>query len=96
MTGNNVTIDLNGFSIVGPRVGIRAASQDNISVANGSVLDATTTGIRLGNFGHVDRVRLTGPTGLFSAEGGIVVGDDAIVSGCSTYGFSLEYSRRQG
>lgn len=84
VAANNVTIDLNGFSIVSPNIGIMASGYSNITVANGSVLAAKTIGIFLGEVGRVERVRVTADASV--GGWGIIAQSGVVVSGCSVSG----------
>src|SRR5208337_4318316 len=62
---SNVTIDLNGFSIVGSSVkssgiGINAAKMAFVKVANGSILNMAGSGLVLGGNGAVNGVSVNG------------------------------------
>ena len=89
ISADDVTIDLNGFSIVNPLVGILGSSGNNITVANGSILSATWTGLEVtGDRSRVERVRVTGTRSSPTGFSGIYVGTSAIVSGCTVSLFS--------
>ena len=83
INSSDVTLDLNGFTIMGTggalgsATGIRS-SQANVRIQNGTVSDFTNAGIDLGgDFAMVDNVRSIGNSGI-----GIAVDDDAVVSNC--------------
>ncbi len=80
----NVTIDLNGFSIIGPlttltsntQIGINGTSQNLVTVENGS-LNGFGTGVTLGFSGIVRNVHADGNFN------GIEVGNNSVVTGCT-------------
>jgi parallel beta-helix repeat protein len=81
VTGSNVTIDLNGFSITGPGVGagglgIDGAGAAGTTVENGSVT-AFTIGVDVGAYGIVRKVHADGN------DYDIGVGNNTVVEGCT-------------
>lgn len=76
---DNVTIDLNGFSILGPNIangfgeGISASSYTNVAVLNGTVRGMGSRGVFLGNKARAEGLR------LISNSDGIQVGVDSLV-----------------
>jgi len=82
ISANDVTLDLNGFSlgsdfVGGPSFGIRGgASNRNIRVENGLVRLFLAEGIDLGNRSIVRNVRVE------SCGGGILLGNDSEVTSC--------------
>ncbi len=83
----DVTLDLNGFSIIGSGGQLGTATgiestQANVRIQNGTVTQFTGHGIHIqGDFAVVDNVRALANTGL-----GIRVDDHAIVSNCTATG----------
>jgi hypothetical protein len=80
----NVTIDLNGFSILGPGsgtgIGINGKSTVGVTVKNGSVLDFGS-GVWVGNNSIVKSVNASfNSTG---SAGGIEVGNNSVVETCT-------------
>lgn len=79
VTADNVTIDLNGFSIIGPNLsngvgeGVSASSRTNVMVLNGTVRGMGSRGVFLGNKGRADGLRL-----IFNSDG-IQVGVDSLL-----------------
>lgn len=79
VTTDNATIDLNGFSILGPNLanglgeGISAGSRTNISVLNGTVRGMGSRGVYLGNKGRAEDLR------LISNSEGAQVGVDSLI-----------------
>jgi hypothetical protein len=69
---NDVTINLNGFSIIGPGagsgVGINGASNANISVTNGTVTKMGSRGILLGDNAATASPPGTAPRSSIAAE----------------------------
>jgi hypothetical protein len=88
ITVEDVTLDLNGFTIRclyfinpcagnGSGVGIEAGSQSNVAIRNGTVRDMGATGLRLrGDDSRVDDVRA-----ISNGQKGIVVGPHGVVRG---------------
>jgi hypothetical protein len=91
IAADDVTVDLNGFAIIGlpiclapvgqpclpTGVGIRGVGVDSVTIVNGSVRGLGADGIRLSGRGHhVERVRA-----MSNGGSGIVVEDSAIVTG---------------
>ncbi len=79
VTADNVTINLNGFSIIGPNIangygeGVSASSRTNIAVLNGTVRGMGSPGVHLGNKARAEGLR------LISNTDGIRVGVDSLV-----------------
>jgi parallel beta-helix repeat protein len=88
INSGNVTIDLNGFSIIGagtinaPDIGIDAKGIAGVTVINGNIFNASVEGIVLGDFAKVENLRVTSTV----QHEGIVVGDNSIVHGNIAYG----------
>jgi hypothetical protein len=86
---SNVTIDLNGFSIIGPSkagsgIGVDAAAQTNVTLKNGSVSQMGGSGIAVGSYGVVRNVTATG-NGVGGSGSGIqCTGAACFVSNCVT------------
>ena len=78
VTANNVTIDLNGFSIVGTGggFGINASGNNDVTVENGAVT-GFTNGVDVGTSGIVRNVHADGNTG------GIFGGNNTVIEGCT-------------
>jgi parallel beta-helix repeat protein len=94
ITVNDVTLDLNGFAIIGPGAGTASgvtvmASQTNITVRNGTIKSMGGTGIIAGNFARVEKVQLINNlgSGVFVASFSTVSGN--IVSGNGLGGISV-------
>jgi hypothetical protein len=100
ITADDVTLDLNGFAIIGRPVclapvggsciptgiGIKGIDVDNVTVVNGSIRELGSHGIWLRGAGHrVERVRVMG-----NGDSGIHVGDQAIVAGNIAVGNGLD------
>ena len=91
-TSGNVTIDLNGFSILGPGsgsgVGIRAVGQSQVTIRNGAVRDMGNMGLFLGNSCDVERMQVTnnGDTGVSGGLSCTIA--DNVVSNNGHYGIS--------
>jgi hypothetical protein len=97
ITADNVTIDLNGFSIVGPTVcsgnplfcsptgtgvGVDARSQFSITVINGSVRGMGNTGIYAGYGAHIEKVSvMSNGQDGIAVSGGSVSGSTALYNG---------------
>ncbi len=98
ITADNVSLDLNGFVVLGPRVsgsgsgnGVLSAAI-NTSVANGTVSGMGNRGIDVGNFSHVDNIRA-----INNGVHGIDVGFAARLTNNNSSrngfdGFSIEYA----
>jgi parallel beta-helix repeat protein len=93
---DNVTIDLNGFSILGPNIcsgfplscnqngtgkGIDATGHQNIKVYNGTVRGMGNNGIATGDLAIIESVRVIGNGG-----GGIAVNGNGMVSSSTVNG----------
>ena len=88
VTSANVTIDLNGFAIIGgplrgvsengngTGIGIDASNKSNIKVYNGTIRGMGGDGIRTGNGAIIESVRV-----LFNGGNGIYVNGSGTVSG---------------
>ena len=79
LTGN-VTIDLNGFSIIGSSdkssgIGINAAKMAFVKVSNGSIVNMTGAGLVLGDSGAAKGVRVNGN----GADGVVCANDCEII-----------------
>jgi len=81
ITADNVTLDLNGFTIQGSGdgtgFGVYAGSANRVVVQNGKVVDMGATGIHVGQFSRVERVIVSncgGYTALGVGQGSSVVG----------------------
>jgi hypothetical protein len=78
VTADNVTIDLNGFAILGPNIanglgtGVDGGSRSNVHVLNGTVRGMGSRGVYLGNKARAERLR------LISNSDGLTVGVDAL------------------
>jgi hypothetical protein len=84
---SNVTIDLNGYSIIGPSqsgigVGVNAAAQNNVTVKNGSVSGMGGSGVAVGTYGVVRNVTATGNGTSGSGAGIQCTGSACLVSDC--------------
>jgi hypothetical protein len=91
VTASNVSIDLDGFSIIGPNEcsrwsgctaqgtghGIKADSATNVTVTNGTVRGVGNTGIHLGLDSRVEKVKA-----ISNGYRGISVGTGSIVANC--------------
>jgi len=79
VTADNITIDLNGFAILGPNLangvgqGVSASSRTNVAVLNGTVRGMGERGVHLGNKARAEGLR------LISNTDGIEVGVDSLV-----------------
>jgi parallel beta-helix repeat protein len=86
VTADNVTIDLNGFSIIGPNIangfgeGVSAGSRTNIAVLNGTVRGMGSSGVYLGNKARAEGLR------LISNTDGIRIGVDSLVQNITALG----------
>ncbi|CAB1057201.1 hypothetical protein D1BOALGB6SA_1940 [Olavius sp. associated proteobacterium Delta 1] len=78
ITAENVTLDLNGFAIIGPGsgdgTGVSAIELSNINVVNGSVLNMGLHGIELDIAAYVDKVNAldNGADGIVTQGGSII------------------------
>ena len=92
VSSGNVTLDLNGFSIVGPGsgsgVGIKANAQPQVRIRNGAVQGMGDMGLFLGPTCAVERMRITnnGDTGVDGGEGCTITGN--VVSNNGHHGIS--------
>ncbi len=91
VTASNVTIDLGGYSIVGPAkngngIGINAGAQNGVTVQNGSVSGMGSNGVVLGNYGVARNLQVTGNGTSGSGAGIQCVGASCLVSNCIASG----------
>jgi hypothetical protein len=91
---NNVTINLNGFSIIGPggagsAGGINASSSSGVTIVNGTITKIAGKGIILGTNSMVAGVQLIGNAGdgVICTSGCLVV--DSIINGNTGTGLSF-------
>ena len=94
VTASNVTVDLNGFSILGPGAagtgrGVSAVGVTHTTVLNGTVQGVGEDGLRLGGDAHVERVRAAsnGGNGILTGVASLVRGNTAENNG--SFGLSL-------
>jgi hypothetical protein len=85
VSASNVSINLNGFAIIGPSagsgIGVDAVGMTNVTVSNGTITAMGGAGISLGNNGTVQNVRVVG-NGIGSGGGdGVDCGTGCLVSG---------------
>jgi hypothetical protein len=85
VSASNVSINLNGFGIIGPGagsgMGVDAVGENNVTVTNGTITAMGGAAISIGNNGTVQNVRIVG-NGVGSAGGdGVVCGTGCLVSG---------------
>jgi hypothetical protein len=64
ITGHNVTLDLNGFRIVGGQFGINAVAVDGLTVMNGTIVNFSSDGIRARGFAIIQDVQITNNGGM--------------------------------
>ena len=64
ITGDNVTLDLNGFRIVGGRFGINAGAADGLTVMNGTIANFSSDGIRTRGFAIIQDMQITNNDGM--------------------------------
>ena len=87
ISADNVTIDLNGFALIGGGAGsvtgINApAERKNIAIRNGTVRGWSAGGIRIpGTNGIFERLRVSDNTGG-SVSAGLAVGSDVVIKDC--------------
>jgi len=62
--GDNVTLDLNGFRIVGGEIGINAAAADGLTVINGTIANFSSHGIRARTFAIIQDMQITNNDGM--------------------------------
>ena len=91
ITAPNVTLDLKGYSIVGPgkngsSIGINAGAQNNVTVENGGVSGMGSNGVVLGNYGVARNLQITGNGTGGSGAGIQCVGASCLVSDCVASG----------
>ncbi len=89
----NVTLDLQGFSILGPGkngngIGINAGAQNGVTVENGGVSGMGSNGVVLGNYGVARNLQVTGNGTGGSGAGIQCVGASCLVSNCIASGNS--------
>jgi len=77
---NNVSLDFNGFSIVGRGIRTTGSNIENISISNGTIRDGY--GISAGSVRNVSVVNVT----VIDCDGGIRVGIDSLVQDCRVIG----------
>ncbi len=82
ITANGVTLDLNGFAILGPGVagaGLGVSGSDLTTVVNGAVAGMGSAGVVVGMNGRVERVLAVnnGSSGIMTGTGSIVSGNIA-------------------
>jgi parallel beta-helix repeat protein len=87
VSATNVTVDLNGFAIIGPSsssldLGISASGENDVTVENGTVT-GFGIGVDVGNFGVVRNVHAD------VNGGGIQAGFDAVVEDCTANNCTL-------
>jgi hypothetical protein len=103
VSASNVTIDLNGFAILGPGhgsgVGIDAPGADNATVENGTITGMGGSGVKLGDSGVVRDVSVVsngvgngagGSSGIECTGSGCLVEDSVVNSNVN--GFGLNFS----
>lgn len=90
VTVSNVTLNLNGCSIIGPggsggSVGIDAAGVTNVTVVNGTITNIAGPALELGAYGEVSGMRILGNAGdgadcssACLANGNIVAGNSGV------------------
>jgi parallel beta-helix repeat protein len=88
ITTDHVTLDLNGFAILGcvpappafciagPDTGVNADGRSNVTVVNGTVRGMARDGIMTGANGRVERIRA-----ILNGRDGISVGNSSLVTG---------------
>jgi Periplasmic copper-binding protein (NosD) len=64
VTADNVTIDFNGFRIVGGRFGINAAGADGLTAMNGTVVNFSNNGIRARGFAIIQDMQVVNNDGM--------------------------------
>jgi hypothetical protein len=82
---SNVSINLNGFAIIGPAagsgMGVDAVGQNNVTVTNGTITGMGGAGVSTGNNGTVQNVRIIA-NGVGAAGGdGVACGTGCLISG---------------
>ncbi len=91
---DNVTIDLNGFAIIGPgfsgigrgveaEIVLNRISFSNTTVVNGTIEGVGNTGVRLADTARVENVRVTGAglAGIDVSSGSTVTGNTVVDNG---------------
>ncbi len=93
ITADNVTLDLNGFSIIGPAVcggipascvafgtgvGVVASANRGVSVMNGGVQGMGSTAVNVGDGGRIEKMRITGNGGGIVAQRNGIVADNVV------------------
>ena len=64
ITGDNVTLDLNGFRVTGGRIGVNAPNADGLTVMNGTIAGFSNHGIRTRSFAVIQDMQITGSGGM--------------------------------
>ncbi len=88
VSASNVTIDLGGYSIVGPNktsgsgIGVDALSQTNVTVENGTVTGMSGSGVAVGSYGIVKNVQSTNNGNGGSGAGIQCTGASCLVENC--------------
>jgi hypothetical protein len=88
INSGNVTIDLNGFTIIGagtinaPDIGIDARGIGGVTVIDGNIFNSSAGGVLLGDLARVENVRVTSTV----TGNGIEVGEHSIVRTNVAYG----------
>ena len=87
IVASGVTLDLNGFDLLGVAgsldgVGVSVADLTNLAVVNGSARSWGWRGVNLAGFGSVN-CRVEGVLASGNALGGILVGVDSTVTNCA-------------
>jgi hypothetical protein len=91
VNADHVTIDLNGFSIIGPGTGtsgsgiIASTGADSTAVLNGRVIGLGSDGIRLRDDARIVGVHVEGSGAGSFVRSGIVVGERSTVRGCTSH-----------
>ncbi len=82
VSGNSVTIDFRGFSIIGRNsaggTGISAPGQTNVTIQNGNIQGMGGGGITLGS-GTVRSMRITGGGAGIACTGSCLIEDNAVI-----------------
>ncbi|HLK10510.1 MAG TPA: NosD domain-containing protein [Candidatus Binatia bacterium] len=95
VTTPNVTIDLNGFSIIGGQFGIDAGGQPLITILNGQVSGAFAAGITTGHSSRIEGVRVFGNGDGIDCTDGCKI-TDCIINNNTRYGIFLLDSDNNG
>ena len=64
ITGDNVTLDLNGFRITGGRFGVNAPAADGLTVMNGTIAGFSNHGIRTRGFAVIQDMQISNNGGM--------------------------------